>query len=256
MNVHGLAASLSKKVIDNSPGILAGLATVGVLGTAYLASKATLKASRVIDEEEETGGRAEPGWPVIRERTRLVWKYYIPAASTGALTIACIIGSNRIGNRRAAAIAAAYSLSEKVWTEYKENVVKELGTAKEEKVRERTNASFMAKNPSDPATIVITGSGDVLCYEVFTGRYFKSSRDALVHAMNDTNQMVINNNYASLGDFYNFAGLPSTGQSEEVGWNLDKLMELEFTGHIGQDGEPCLAFTFQAQPIRDYYRLR
>lgn len=253
--VSELTKRLGKLVADNSPAILTGIGVAGALTTAYLTGRASYKASRIISDQEWTA----PGIPdeklETKERIRLVWKLYIPAAGTAALTVAAIISANQIGNRRAAALAAAYSISEKAFDEYRQKVTERLGDKKEQAIRDELAKDRVSRNPIGNQLVVLTGHGQVLCYEEFTGRYFQSDFEALRKAQNDLNAQVINDSYASLTDLYSLLNLPQTANSDEVGWNLDKLLEFTYSYVGAEDGTPCLSLGFAVTPIRSYSRL-
>jgi hypothetical protein len=238
---------LQKLAIDNSPTILTGIAVAGTVTTAYLTGKATYKAAQILSEESPY---LEP-----KEKVLLTWKLYIPAAGTGMLTVISIIGANRIGTRRAAALVSAYTLSEKMFDEYKDKVVEKIGQKKEQEVRDELAQDRVNRNPVNENSVIIIGGKSVLCYEAYTGRYFLSDMETLKKAQNDVNYMVNNNFYASLTDFYDKVGLPKTSISDEVGWNCNKLLELNFSTAITEDGRPCLTIDYQVEPIRDFHRV-
>jgi hypothetical protein len=247
-----LAKRLGKFTADNSPAILAGIAVAGTITTAYLAGKASVRAAEILREEAIR-------WAVPtselkpRYKIEAVWKLYIPAASSAALTIACIISANQIGTRRATAMAAAYSPTERAYTEYRDKVVEKIGKNKEHAYRDEIIQDRVNDNPAH-REIIISGL-DVLCYDKFTGRYFTSDMETLKKAQNDTNYQVNSDYYASLTDFYNRIGLRPTGMSDEVGWNSDRLLELSFSSVLADDGRPCLAFEFVVVPVRGFYRV-
>lgn len=252
MTISSIARQAERLITNNSPAILTAIGVTGTLTTAFLTGKASFKASEVIrDWEYSPSSIIEVE---TKEKVRLVWKLYIPAAGTGALTIAAIVFANRIGTRRAAAMAAAYSISDRAFTEYKDKILEQLGHNKEQAVRDEIAQDRINNNP--PAASIIIGNGEVLCYDAFTDRYFMSSVEALKKAQNDTNYQVNNDWYASLSDFYNRAGLPTTSYSDDVGWNSNQLLELAFSTAMSPDGRPCVSITFQVDPVRDYYKHR
>lgn len=257
MTLIEIAKKAEKLAVDNSPAILTAIGVTGTLTTAFLTGKASFKAAEIIADEQyqmdhnqvEVRNELES-----KEKLVLVWKLYIPAVGTGFLTVVCIIFANHIGTRRAAAVAAAYTISEKAFSEYKEKVVERLGTPKEQKIRDEVAQDRVNKNPGG-RDIVVTGGGEVLCYEAFTGRYFKSDMETLKKAQNDLNYTILNDGYASLSDFYSKIDLPGTSFSEEVGWTSDKLLELNFSTVLSEDGRPCISIDFMTAPVRDYYKL-
>jgi hypothetical protein len=204
---------------------MTAIAVGGTLTTAFLASKASFKAAELIHEEESSQGYDLPNGRLdTREKAELVWKLYIPAAGTAVLTVTAIIMSHHISSRRAAAMAAAFSISEKAFVEYREKVIDKMGEKKEQSVRDEIAQDRLNRNPVGQQ-LVIVGSGDVLCYDAYIDRYFTSNMETLRKAQNDINFQVLNDHYASLSDFYDLLGLPHAQVSENVGWNLDKEFE-------------------------------
>lgn len=250
MNISNLTTNIGKSLKSNSPTILTALSICGVIATSYLAAKASAKSVRAIDDLEGREGTAGDRKNRIKERTQLVWKNYIPPVVSGAVTIGCILGANKSNGNKTAAAVAAYSLTENLFGEYRKKVVEELGERKEEKIRDEIAQEHVSKIPSREV-VVTTVSGHVLCCELYTGRYFRSDMETLRKAQNDLNVMVNNQIYVSLDEFYDLVGLQSTSNSDQLGWNSDKLMELSFSTVIGQGGEPCLAFEYNyVKPIR------
>jgi hypothetical protein len=255
MNVGDIFKRLGKFTTDNSPSILTAIAVAGVASTAYLTAKGTIKAVVLIERE-----RQKRNDPVFTKTTKAdafkwAWKAYIPAAGSATATVICINMANRSGNRRAAALAAAYALSERAWTEYKDKVVEKLGEKKEQEVRDEVAQDRITKS-SNLGDVIVVGEGSVLCHEAFTGRYFLSDMEELKRAQNNVNYKINNDYYASLTDFYNeIDGLERTSFSDEVGWNSDELLEIIFSTVLTKSGKPCLSMDFRVKPIRDFYKV-
>lgn len=248
--------ALEKLAIDNSPMLLTAIGVAGTIGTAILTHKAATKAERLLaDVVDERMATRQPTKIERKEHFQMMWKFYIPPVVSGGVTIGCIVMANRIGTKRAAALAAAYTLSEKAYTEYREKVVEQIGENKERKVREEIVADRIRNNPLDESNVVIVGSGDVRCYELYTGRYFNSSVESIKRAVNEVNYQINTHGYASLSDFYTHVGLPRTAVSDEIGWTSDKLMDVDYTSVLSEDGQPCVAINFQTGPVRDYHRF-
>lgn len=249
MTLPILLKRLEKTVADNSPAILTGMAVVGTLTTAYLTGKATVKAVEIMHHEADAQliDMYDFKSKYVLEK---VWKLYIPAVTSAAFTCAAIVCANRIGTRRATALAAAYTIAEKGFDEYKEKVVEKLGQGKERELRDELAQERVEKAKN--TEVFITGTGEVLFYDSITGRKFKSDMESVRKAQNDLNAQLVNNVYASLGDFYDLIGLERTPYSEEVGWNTDRLMEIDFSTTLS-DGVPCISLDYKVIPIRDYW---
>lgn len=247
----------TKLASDNSPAILTAAAVAGVVTTGVLSGKATLKAERLIDDARYERRPLDENNVVqdleLKEKLGLTWKCYVPPVAAGATTIAAVILVNRIGTRRAAAMAAAYAISDKAFAEYKEKIVEKLGDNKERAARDEIAQERMARTPVKD--VVITHGGTHLCFEPYTGRYFQSDMETLKKAQNDLNYMVNNHFYASLSDFYDQIGLERTKLSDEVGWNSNELLELSFSTVLAENNQPCLSMDFKVVPIRDYHRV-
>lgn len=263
MNLGILAKRASKLAGDNTPAILTAIGVTGAITTAYLTGKASFKAAEILAEAERNeafpyleGGvvRAKIEDLTFKEKAEFVWKLYVPAAASAALTITAIISANHIGTRRAAALASAYSLSEKAYDEYKEKVLAKIGEKKEQAVRDELAQEKVDKTPSTKQEVLIM-SHEVLCFDAFTGRYFSSDMETLRRAVNDTNEQVINDTYAPLTDYYDRVGLARTDESDEIGWNTDELLKVDFSTTLSDDGRPCISIAFSARPVRNYSRL-
>lgn len=249
-----LAKRAGKLMADNSPAILTAIGVTGTLTTAYLTGRASFKAAQLIHQHPREWETRDL-WLTRKEKARLVWKEYIPPALTATLTVAAIIGANHVGNRRAAALAAAYSLSERAFEVYRSKIIERLGDKKEQTFRDEIAQEQVTNNPIGNREVIVAGSGSVLCHEAYTGRYFISDHETLRRAQNDINFQVLNDSYASLTDFYELVGLPCTSVSDEVGWNSDKLLELQFSTTLTEDNRPCMVVGFVVAPVRHYNRL-
>ena len=258
MALSDLAKQAQKFTIDNSPFILTAIGTAGVITTAVLTAKATFKAAELIAAEEYVRvhgmQNAEPF--TNKEKAQIVWRLYLPAVGSAVLTCGAIVGANQIGTRRSAAMAAAFSVSEKAFSEYREKVQEKFGEAKAKQVVDEVQQDRVNRDFNDgEREVIILGGGDQLCYDSWSGRFFKSDMETLKKAMNDLNHRIINDNYASLTDFYNLLGLDQIAESDEIGWNVDKLLDIHFTTTLTPDGKPAISMEYQVTPIRDYFRL-
>ncbi len=163
------------------------------------------------------------------------------------MTIACIIGTTRIGNKRAVAAQAAFVLTERAYSEYRDKVIEEFGEKGDQKIRDKI-AEDRVKNTPPSKEVTIIAGGNVLCCELYTGRYFQSDMETLRKAENELNAMLIRQDQVSMEEWYYLIKLQPTSFSSDVGWNSDKLMALEFSTVLTDDGRPCLAFSY------NYYR--
>jgi hypothetical protein len=238
--MNEIVKKLERLARVNSPVILTAIGVSGTITTAYLTGRAAYESAFVILEKEH---ELETGYLTTKEKTEYVWRLYIPATVSGVATIVCIIGATRIGARRAAALTAAYSLSDKAFAEYREKITESIGAKKEKALRDEIAQQQITQNPPTKE-LIIAGSGSVLCCELFTGRYFHSDMETLRKAQNDINAKLVGHEYASLADFYYIVGLPYTSYCSDIGWTSDKLMSLDFSTVLSDDNRPCIAFDY------------
>lgn len=237
-------------VSKHSPEILTGIGIAGMVTTTVLAVRATPKALILIEQKKDEEG-VDHLTPA--EVVKATWKCYIPSAAIGTAAVFCLIGASSVNLRRNAALATAYTLSESTLRDYQKKVVEEVGEKKEKRIREAAAKAEIERNPVSKNEIIITGSGDALCYDVACKRYFKSSIDKLRKIENELNMRLRNENYISLNDFYSELNLDPVGAGQELGWSIDKgYIELEFSSHLNDDGTPCLVVGFARPPVHDY----
>lgn len=254
MSMTKILKSAEKFVTDNSPGILTGLGVAGTVTTAILAGKGAYSSALAIHTRNQARALAGEDLLDPKEKVELVWKEFIPAASVGVVTITAIIGANQIGSRRAAAIAAAFKISEQLSEDYKKKVVETLGLQKEEKMRSELAAEGMEKDPPPASMLVVVGS-DVLFFDQMSGRYFHNQVENVKKAVNDINHKVNNYFCASLTDFYEMIGLDGTQFSDDVGWNTDELLDVTFSPTMVKD-KPAIAISYTTAPTRSYDRCQ
>ena len=235
--------NLGGVISRNSPAILTGLGCAGVLTTAILTGRATLRASEILKME------APDEQLSATEIVKLTWKVFIPPVLVGASSIACIVGANTINTHRNAALAALYSLSETAFREYKDKVVEEIGRNKELKVRDSIAQDRVTTNPVGDRTIIFTGNGEVLCYDALCDRYFKSSAEKIRQQVLELNEDLRNEMWLDLNDLYYAIGLPSTKLGNQVGFDIDKgYIQVDYTGTLTPEGQPCLSIDMTVYP--------
>jgi len=259
MTIATIARRTKQLASDHSPTILTVAGITGTVVTALLAGRAGYKAGYRVAEDDL--GSSIPKKADVSKKDRakhvskLTWKLYISPAVTGVGTITSIAVANRIGVNRTAALAAAYTITDRAFVEYKDKVKETLGEKKEQTEIQDKIMEDRVRERGDASGLVMISGNDVLCYDAFTDRFFMSSMEALKKAQNDTNYEIINNLYVSLSEFYSKIGLAPTSYSDEVGWNTDNLMELHFSSVMTPDDRPALAFNFHVDPVRNYSKL-
>lgn len=260
MNYGAIAKNAALFFTKNSTTILTGTAVVGVASTTIFAVKGTVEAVRVLALYQELldqlHPKGHPGRQMQKSRAaKHVWKCYIPTTVSASLTIAAIIGLNTIGNRKNAMLMAAYTLTERAYSDYKDEVVNMLGAKKADEVIDAVAKRRMDDNPVVMNEVIITGLGETLFHDSISGRYFKNDIQTIRAAENDLNYSLIHGDDKSLSDFYSAIGLEPTSFGDTVGWNYTKLMELHFSSHLAPNGTPAVSIEYRQMPVPWYYKV-
>lgn len=228
-----ISTLLTSPKMPSKTTILTGVGAAGVVTTALLSARGARQATYCLDTEMLSRPRFE--------RMKLTWRCYAPAAVSGSITIIAIFGAHRFSGKQTAALTAAFQLSEKAYAEYRDKVEETYGKTKELKIREEIAQDRVSASPNN--TVVVTGT-EVLCCELHTMRYFKSSMEDLRSAENTINSRLNRHGYAYLSDLYDILSLENTSEAYTQGWKDDKLLSLEFTSLLADGSSPCLAFNY------------
>lgn len=252
IDIKSLARGMGDVLQKNSPYILTGLGAAGVVTTAIMTGRSTIKAHNIVKENESKDWDQEE-WRAYRDkplvqRIQWTWRCYIPPVLMGAASIACIIGAQSVNTKRHAALAAAYSLTESTLHDYQEQVKKHLGEKKEQHIRDEVAQKRLDDNPASKNEIIMTGKGDSLCYDSISGRYFKSDIEKLRRIQNDLNHDLMGVMWVPLNDLYFAMGLSGIKIGEDVGWTVDELIDFRFSSKITDEGEPCLVIDYDVTP--------
>lgn len=196
--------NVMKLVQKNSSTILTCIGAAGVIATAVLTGRATIKAVRIVDESETHSKK---------EIVKTVWKEYIPAAGIGITTIACIFGANALNKRQQAALMSAYALLDQTYKEYKSKVKDVLGEEAEQKVED---AIAEEKVPD-----ICQEEGKLLFYEPNYGQGFERTMLEVQDAEYRLNQKFAVEGEASLNDFFELLGLNKTDTGDLIGWSQE-----------------------------------
>lgn len=242
---------------QNAALILTSTGVVGTVGTGLVTARATFKASDVLRDAQALPEGDEVG-DVEREAVELttfqkvgaVWPLYLPPVGIAGLTIASIIGANRVSAKQVAALAAAYSITEHQLEEYKEKALEKLGVVREKKLRDEISQDRVRNNPSKE--VIIVANGDVLFYDMLTGRYFQSTVEKVKKAETKIHGEIYNYMYCSLSIFFDELGLPPTDFSDLVGWNSETSPTIDLSTTVTPDDRPCMTVSLNPMPKPDY----
>lgn len=222
-----------KLVQKNSSTILTCIGAAGVIATAVLTGRATIKAVRIVDESETHSKK---------EIVKTVWKEYIPAAATGLATIALIFGANALNKKQQATLVSAYALLDQTYREYKNKVKEVLGEESEQKVED----AIAEEKVSD----ICPSDGKLLFYEPNYGQGFERTMLEVQDAEYRLNQKFAVEGEASLNDFFELLGLNKTDTGDMIGWSQEMAWDNYNYQWIEFEHEPK-----KTEDGREYYQI-
>lgn len=236
----GYVNQVKNVLIKHSPTIMTAAGAVGVVTTAVMAVKATPKAMQILEGMSDEASKFD--------KAKAVAPVYIPSVSVGVLTITCIFGANSVNLKRNAALASMMAISEKYYNDYKDKVVEAIGEKKEQTVRDEVAKKHIDDKPVSCSEVIMTEYGNTLCYDELSGRYFMSDMEKLRKVQNDINARIIDEVFVSLNEFYYNIGLKPLKNGDEIGWDVERMLDLRFSSQISDDGRPCLVVDYYWNP--------
>ena len=241
MNVRLIARTFGNWCKQHSTKILAGVAIVSEgLGFYFMHREAPI----VRDRLDELGDDAK--W---YEKIKVAGPVYLPALGMFLLSSGSIVGGCVIGDRKAAAAMALYSVTDAALHKTEAKLVEVLGDEKAQEVHNAVANDILKSNPVAAKEVSLTGKGNVLFYEPLSGRYFRSSLDAVKNANVDFKEFVIRHIWGSANDWYTFLGLERANLANFVGWNVEHNMNAYFDEGHTVDGELCWVIRHINKPI-------
>lgn len=234
-------------VKTHSPTLLMGAGVIGVTASVVLACRATLKLSEVLEHGEENLKKVDAAQDKFEEEelqkaafgVKLkvavdVAKLYAPSALLLGGSLTLIVASNRILNKRNAGLAAAYTVIDKSYKEYRGRVREELGEEKDfEFANGISTAEVVVDGKNGPETVTVSGldqeaienEDQEISYRRVFNRKNKNWRDGgnlnqffLQMVQDEMNALLRLQKYVFLNDVYDALGFPRTMVGQVVGW--------------------------------------
>lgn len=256
-NTNNLTRGLSRlglKLKKHSPEILMVTGTIGVVTSAVMACKATLKVNDILEETKQDVDKingvleneeyadkyseedSKKDLVIVYVQTGIkLAKLYAPSVILGTLSLGAMITSNNILRKRNVALAAAYTVLDKGFKDYRKNVVERFG----EKIDKELKHNIKAKTFE---TVTVDENGKEkktkeevdICDEISDfarffdegSRYFtKDPEYNLMFLKNQeryANDKLKAKGYLFLNDVYRMLDIPETKAGQIVGWIYDE----------------------------------
>lgn len=244
----------------NSPKILMGVGIAGSVVSTVLACKATLKVKDILDEKNETVEQIhncvedetvdyneedkKKDLTILYAQTGVkLAKLYLPSIALGVLSIASIVSGYKILNKRNVALAAAYTVVDKGFKNYRKNVVERFGEEVDRELRHNIKAKQIEEKYIDKDGNEKTRKKKV--YEIAEdkkpgegiseyAKFFdewntdEHSKDPEYNLMflrkqqDYANEVLKHQGYLFLNEVYDMLGIPRTQAGQVVGWIYDE----------------------------------
>ena len=234
-------------IIKKSPTILMSLGVVGCITTTAIAVKETPKAIQLLKDKKEELKTDKLDLKTIVKET---WKLYLPAVVIGGVSVACIIFSHSINERRKAALATAYALAETTMLEYRDKVAEEIGRDKELEIRKEITDKHADDYKKIDGSIDHAMFGKVIFKETITGKEFWSTPIEVENKLIDLNTEILDNGYVTLNEYLHEFGL---GESAIGRYEWRNKIDYRFESYTNEFNYPALAieyYSFPGPPIR------
>lgn len=241
-SIMKLVRSQKDKLIKHAPMMASAVAVAGVIFTVALAVRATVKAVRIVDEMD---GEKTP-----KDILAKTWKEYIPPVVSGVMTISCIAMATTMNQKRYLSMAGLYSVTNEAFDEYKKKTREVVGESKEKKVREQIAEEKLSRYEV-PVEMMGVDPYKNLCFDEWSGRYFRGSIDNIKTKVSEFNQRLVWETWLSVNEIYYELGLDPIEAGDKNGWGCDRFCEVDFHSKIAPNGSPCIVMEFVNQPIHE-----
>ena len=219
-----------------SPEILLAAGVVGVVTSAVLACRATLKLDEVLQDAEKTRDAIEimdrPDYSATDKTKDLalvkvqtaqkIARMYILPVGLGVVSIGALVGSHRILSTRNAGLAAAYTALDKGFQQYRDRVLQEVGVEKERELRYGkefdvvTDEQGRTQLELKPGTSIYARFFDQFSRNWQRGEGYNQL--FLQCQQNYANDLLRARGHVFLNEVYDMLGLERTKEGAVVGW--------------------------------------
>ena len=229
-------------ILRNSHHILTGLALLGIGASVALSVQADRQMQEWdIDEFKRL---------TKEQRIKIYAKIYAPPAIAILATGACILGAHSISVKRESSLLLAYEGTRQVYDRYRASVQDRLGP-EEKEIAEKA----ASKAQPIPRETIVYGEGDVLFYDAYSGRYFKSTVNKIDRVVNELNYTLLREMCVSLNEFYAGIGLDGISLGDQLGWNEQRQIEVHYGAKVSEEGKAVVIIDFVVEPTEKWFKF-
>lgn len=252
--MNQIVNTIKTSIVSHTPGILTGFGIASFGSAIILAVTATPKAVQLLEEKKEETKKEDLE---AKEVIQTTWKCYIPTACMFGIGIGCTVAGLKVSERRSAAWATAYSLSESAFRDYQEKMVEKLGARKEKEARDEIAQEKIDEKPVRNLDVLQTGRNLTLCKDLATERTFTVDIDDIHRAFEYSKEQLGPDGpgYHDWNDLYFQMHLGPIGIGDELGWNRNKPLEkIIISSCLADDKLPILAIDYIPRPYAEFWK--
>ena len=250
MGVKSIFKPVAVVLDKNAPTIFAVCGGISLTGAAVLSFRAGTKAGDILKDLPKTEDKKEE----IKIKAKALAPLIAPPSTAWLIGMGFLYLSNREYLKRLAVMSLAYAAAEKKGVDVMDKVKETFGDKKAEKIQSDISQDKVLAEAPDTTQVILTGHGEYLCKDGWSGRYFKSSIESVKTAVNELNASLLRDGYVSINDFYAYLGLQTVQYGDEIGWNrtYDDLVDISYDSCLTTDGIPCIVLRYSAAPRYDF----
>ena len=180
------------------------------------------------------------------------WKVFILPTINTLVSTGLLIYSARIGNKRLAALGAAYNISEAALQSYIDKTKEVVGEKKANDIQQKVDTEIANNNNT---SLILSDSSESVFVEPLTNRTFKSTWTKIQKAANELNAAALGgfDGRISLTDWFNKLGLKKTDISDEMGWDPQQagsngIIDIYPDAIMNDKGEPVGVIRYNTRP--------
>ena len=242
---------------EKRPQILAGMGVAGFWGAMWW----TYKNAPYIDVLVQSYKHGNLDKEEKKDEAINICKYSAGPVLLGVASSAAVIGSTSISSQRIAALSAVCTATQSTLDAYrdkvKEGLLGDRGEQKDQKVMNEIAKDRLAGASADGTPIYVTGNGDTLCLDRWTGRYFTSSPESVKRAFNEISYQCQMDDYVTLNELYDRLNIPEIKMGEVLGWTSENrrkgIIDISFTATVNEHEQPVLVLQYEVE-VLPYYR--
>lgn len=209
------------------------------------------KALDVLDELKEEHKDDEDRKGFAKDVVKKVGPMVAGPVILEAAALGCIISGTKDSFAANAALAAAYSLSESAYRDYREKTKQIVGDRKELQIREEVSRELGKRAKYNPSAVVDTGYGSSLMYDTLSQTFIRSGINIIDKKANEANKRLFTGyeSYITVNEWLYELGIEPMGNvTGNLCFTSDRSIEPYYTASILEEGKEYIIINYRIEP--------